>query len=443
MTAGNDNALIWVVKIELEATPLRYATRTLNLTNDWLGGKIALNSLTGLSQSADLTEGGTVGSLSMLNMNTTKFSLFIDDIAPTTSMPYLTGKRVSLGFVWDTATTDAEITYIFEGYVFSYSAGTNQMQLGIMEYSDIENGTLPYYKIQNTLDNGISYFTKIEDTALGVEIPIVYGDFSGDSINLYTSSILAPCVLVDNTLLKYKVASHPCFETYSIIANADFLYLFDSGLDNFIELHPSNGDTINTLAGLERQIFISSKADGDYATGTTYIFFDSPGKSSEYVDINNVYDFTAGTDFTLPDNKQIGLKSNKSLGNNYSLGRQTTSYQLNVGWSCAGSGEIALSYYNPEDDSYSSAYVDTVVGATTSSTFDAGPSVFTPQNIFNYEWVIKNTSGGATTIDIIDAVLQVNDILVYQFPKRKKVVKVVLQKMPKYNIQTQIKITRL
>lgn len=442
MTAGNDNTLVLVVQIELDSSTLRYATRTLTLDNTWSGGKIALNSLASLAQSVDVTDGGGVMDLNTLNFDTTKHVLHIADVFPSTSQPYLTGRRVSLGVVWTSATADSDITWLFEGYVASYLATASVMRLQIFEYSDIENVNLPYYKLQKTLDNGISYAPNVEESALGVEIPITYGAFTADTLEGYTTVVLAQAVLVDNTLLKYKCASHPVYETYPSgeTGIADTIYIYDSGLDNFLETTPNNGDTINAQAGYSKQLFVTGKADGDFADATTVIFFDSPGKASEASAIGNVYDFAAGTYYTLADNKQISVKSNKSIGNNYTFGSDATDVQFNVTWSSVGAASIALSYYNPATDSYSSAYTDTNTGGTTVSTFDAGAGAFTPQDIFNYEWVIKNTTGGATTINILDAQLVVNDIIIYQFPKRKKVVKVVIENQKiNYKMNLQIK----
>lgn len=445
MTVGDDNALIWFVQIELEGSTLRYATRTMTLDNTWSGGKLGFNSLNGLTQSCNFTDGGGVMDLSPLNFETKRLSsLYIDDVFPSTSMPYLTGRRVSLGFAWSTATDDADITWIWEGYVANYSADTSTLFFDVFEFSDIESeyNILPFYKVQKTFNDGISYFTKVDEDVIGVSIPIIYGDFSGNTLSGYYQSYLAPAVMVDNTLLKYKFSSHLVFETVDggSPAEEDDIFVFDSGIDNYIRFVPDNGSTVNEHGGVIRQFFNSSKAEGESAVGNTVIFFSSPGRSSDVVDIENILDYVSGNEYSLADTKQIGLKPNKSMSNNYVFTNAAADIQFNITAKCASTGQVTLYYYDPNAGNYSTGQAESLSGDVYTGVVKnfGGDPAFTPQGLFNYEWVIKNTSGGGTPIEVNNAILVISNILLFRYP-RVTVPITIPMKFPKVDVKINIK----
>lgn len=309
MTAGNDNALVWVVKIELEATPLRYATRALSLTNSWLAGKIAINTLEEISGTSNIMNGGCANDLSMVNFQTTKFSLWIDDIAPTTSMPVLTGKRISIGFVWDTATTDAEITWLFEGFVNNFTYSKNILELDVMEYSDLEAVILPYYQLQNMFDNGIDYTTKVPEDSLGTAIPIIYGDFTKLNV-YYDDCCLSPAVLFDENILEYKYSSHPCHTVNTGAGgygSETLLYAFEKG---HAILMATAGGNNNNLRGARISFFTATRAIGDAIAATIVLPFVSVGSQSDIADAKNCFDieYNGKTKITLANGEQVSFR---------------------------------------------------------------------------------------------------------------------------------------
>ena len=66
MTAGEDNQVIWFVKITLDNIVLRacdYGNSDLSLTNTWSSNIIKYNSMDSINESIDLEYGGSTGLL--------------------------------------------------------------------------------------------------------------------------------------------------------------------------------------------------------------------------------------------------------------------------------------------------------------------------------------------------------------------------------------------
>ena len=112
MTAGNDNEVIWVFRVNLDSSIVYLATTPITLdANDYLGTVIKKNTPQGSTKSVNVLQGGGVSSRESLTIAFDKFSsVNQENFYPYTSMPYLSSRLVEVGFVWSNATTEAEIT---------------------------------------------------------------------------------------------------------------------------------------------------------------------------------------------------------------------------------------------------------------------------------------------------------------------------------------------
>ncbi|MBK7380402.1 MAG: hypothetical protein IPJ03_15720 [Ignavibacteriales bacterium] len=211
MTAGNDNDVIWVFRINLDSSIIYLATTAITLdANDYLETIIKKNTPQSTSKSVNILQGGGVSTRENLTIAFDKFSTINQEgFYPYTSMPYLSSRLVEVGFVWNTATTEAEITWYNTFYVDGYSYAFNQITLELIEFSEIESTTLPFYKVQKDYDDGISYTLTAE--SYGDPIPLLYGDFTETSFEISTTR-LAPTVSMNKDTSAFKVCSHPCYQ---------------------------------------------------------------------------------------------------------------------------------------------------------------------------------------------------------------------------------------
>ena len=211
MTAGNENDVIWVFRINLDASIIYLATTAITLdANDYLETVIKKNTPQSTSKSVNILQGGGVSTRENLTIAFDKFSSINQEgFYPYTSMPYLSSRLVEVGFVWNTATTEAEITWYNTFYVDGYSYAFNQITLELIEFSEIESTTLPFYKVQKDYDDGISYTLTAE--SYGDPIPLLYGDFTETSFEISTVR-LATTVLMKKDTSAFKVCSHPWYQ---------------------------------------------------------------------------------------------------------------------------------------------------------------------------------------------------------------------------------------
>lgn len=214
-TAGNDNAVIWIVKITINPSTIFYfsdADDKITLSGTDFDGKVTFkDSLQYLDQSIDIAYGGTLGSPGNTSIAIARYNAytgtsdFFNDFYPATSQNYITGRQVEIGICWTGATATSEITWLYDFYVDSYSYDWNAITLNLYERAILESVECPYFEVQDQYDNGISYFPDvIEKDALGQVLPLVYGDYSHTAYSelpptsIYTGECLGtPCLIVN------------------------------------------------------------------------------------------------------------------------------------------------------------------------------------------------------------------------------------------------------
>ena len=317
MTAGNDNDVIWVFRINLDSSIIYLATTAITLdANDYLGTVIKKNTPQGSVKSVNIMQGGGVSSRESLTIAFDKFSSINQaGFYPYTSMPYLSSRLVEVGFVWDTATTEAEITWFNTFYVDSYQYAFNEITLSLIEFSEIESVALPFYKVQKDYDDGISYTLNSSEDVYGSPIPIVYGSFI--TTDFETSTVhLAPTVLMDKNLTQVKISSHKCLGTVYGDYNhdgTDRYYLFKgiSEGNYYIVIYTAGSTGVNNEQGHSITL-MGTPVVGYVITGYARIPFTQVSSQSDVDDVSNAADNSSTSytnlDATVAGTNKIALR---------------------------------------------------------------------------------------------------------------------------------------
>ena len=365
MTAGNDNAAIWVVKIFDGTNTYRFASKAITLSSNLYDGNALSrvnnqNSLDMFGRQIDLINDGVLGENIQVtfsiknNASNSLIDGFQDEFYPATSGKIIIMQEVSIGVVWEGATTEAEITWLENLGCVDFSNDHSNIYLACTDISDKELFPLPYYKVQNEYDNKISYFPNAGENNIGALIPIVYGDFT---IQNRAQRIfnLSPCVLVDPTSDKFIIASHE-FETTSLSlveASQYALFSYLDGFKTFIRLSRASGTTaVNTIVHT-----ISMQSTGGIVYGDIIIPFSSSG-AYNIKTVENIIDQDDTTYLQLDDTEETDLKLVDFDGGNLDL------YQLrNFDAYCPIEITFRLSSDNANDRYYLINYWNTRVGA--------------------------------------------------------------------------------
>lgn len=291
-SALNDNQIIWVIKIDTD-TPIYLSTAKDGITLDanFYDGKVLFkDSLSDGGKAIDISYGGGIGSVGSFDFSIARYNLnsltngFFNEFYPTIEagpvvMPYLIARVVSVGFLWEGATTEAEITWFFYGYIDDYSYDSDKITLSCLEYAELENIELPYYKVQKDFDDKVSYFPKAKENSFGSPIPILYGDFTAvdQEYNIYT---LAPTILVDINTYTFLLSSH------WLQTSADALYKYLDGADTYMKLFSAQEVSTDSYNGLKYTLMNTPVQ----VYGKVYLHFGGIGSYSDEIDVVNTRD---------------------------------------------------------------------------------------------------------------------------------------------------------
>lgn len=286
-SALNDNQAIWVIRIDTDV-PIYLSTvvNGITLSSHFYDGKVLLkDSLSDGGKAIDISYGGGIGSVGSFDFSIARYTLnaltngFFNEVYPATSMPYLIARVVSVGILWEGATTEAEITWFFYGYVDDYSYDSDKITLSCLEYAELENIELPYYKVQKENDDKVSYFPKAKENSFGMPIPLLYGDFTtvDQEYNIYT---LAPTILVDINTYTFLLSSH------WLQANVNTLYKYLDGADTYMKLFSAQEVSTDSYNGLKYTLMNTPVQ----VYGKAYLHFGGIGAYSDEIDIINTRD---------------------------------------------------------------------------------------------------------------------------------------------------------
>lgn len=324
-TPLNDNQARFVVKIESD-TPIYLSNYLDGITLSSVlydGAPLVKNSLQDNGKSIDPSMGGRIGNIQAFQLQiaryqtNTELNEFFNDLFPATGKQYLVARPISIGFCWEGAdgTGGNDVTWFFYGYIDEYSYNADTITLLCLEYAELENIELPYYKVQKENDNGVSYFLNAPEENYGFSLPIVYGDFTiyRDSYLLFRP-ILFPIICIDKRYQRYACASHKFYdEEFSTGGGtASFAFQYVSGLKTYMTLICGNGSATNNNYIAYVTHFDSLTSTDNLIYGTINIRPTLIGSINESDDCLNIVDDdnsnTAVSDSTGGDRQYISMK---------------------------------------------------------------------------------------------------------------------------------------
>ena len=164
MTAENDNDIAWLIKITRGADTWKFATKDITLSSNlWDGKALAINnnrfSMNEIGKRINIPSGGTLGEISTITFSFIRYgantfiNTFFNEFYPATSGLILVAMDVEVGMVWDSSTSEADITWIYKYNVEEYGYSDTLINLICSEFSDFEYFNLPYYRVQTEFDN--------------------------------------------------------------------------------------------------------------------------------------------------------------------------------------------------------------------------------------------------------------------------------------------------
>lgn len=222
MTPENDNNIVWLIKITRGLDSWKFATQDITLsTNLWDGKALAINdnrfSMNEIGKRINIPSGGTLGEISTITFSFIRYGSntfindFFNEFYPATSGKILVAMDVEVGMVWDSSTSEDDITWLYKYNIEEYEYNDNQISLICSEFSDFEYFNLPYYKVQSEYDNGVSYYPDASEDAIGKNLPIVYGRPWDPGVTPFEFQY-TPTVRVSKE--KYIIATHSCYNPY-------------------------------------------------------------------------------------------------------------------------------------------------------------------------------------------------------------------------------------
>lgn len=330
MTVGNDQDIIWIVKIDGDST-YRLATEDITLSGNDYDGKV-LNvsergeaAVTRFQKEIDVTGGGGIGNLGSFSFRISRYNDnaltndFFNDFYPATSQPYIVSRNVDVGIIWKGATTESQITWVRKGYIDTYSYTPRVISFDCFELSELESRDLPFYKVQKDFDNGVSYFLFAPEDNYGQSIPVIYGSYIFNTTTSSPNSSwiselygLVPGILATEHSLNYMIASHKCKTTELA------LYKYINGFKTY--MRTTKVGSVITNNNFYSLNFIDGVGQ---ALGEIKILFKELSKNSTVIDVGAV------TNKDKTDSKQLagelialrlgGSSSTKELGSLGSL----------------------------------------------------------------------------------------------------------------------------
>ena len=340
-TPLEDKQAIFLVRITFDNSAL-YCAYPQDITlssNTYSAAIIQDRSIEAIEKEVDPEEHGGIGSVGRFSFSIARYGSntliddFFNDFYPATSAKYISSRKVEVGIIWEGETLESAITWIWEGYVEDYSYNDSQISLFCVEYDEFEYRNLPYYKLQDSFDNGISYFTSAPQDNYGSAVPILYGSFQVDTMDVSGTNYprpykkpLAPLVCVDEYDYKFILASHevnainyPPYK-YSMESSTSFgstnnnttpdLYRYNDELGYFINIY--NFDLASVAVqqtssnGVGGATFYLKETGTNYDIyGDTVIYFDKVTNKADAIkkisnDSNTSYVTLDAGEYILP-----------------------------------------------------------------------------------------------------------------------------------------------
>lgn len=391
-TALDDRYLITIIRINLDADGYLYLSDTVDkITLDGIDfdGKVILqDSISSITKDIDVINGGSIGQVGNFSLGIARYnnysgaSNFHEDFYPATGKPLLTSKEVSVGIIWQGATSLSDITWLEYQYAEDYNYNDSQMFLGCIASDELSATQIPYYTVQNEFDNDISYYTdQINNEIYDITIPIIYGDLLTTNV-LTEQNKLVPIIKTssDND---YKICSHICHTV------TEGLYRSLSGANAIMSL---GADTV-TLANDRTGVGITLVTNAYSGMIGDIVCYPKTLVNSDAVNTTDAFDSDASTYATVGDGESFQFRMGLGINEqNYgSNDANAGDILLKVVWKATTTGAVltVAGINTTINDSYTSTDTN-----TTTTSIQIGAAV-TMEDLDQTLWVI-----GAADYDI-------------------------------------------
>ncbi len=406
------------------------ATETLSLDNTWDGEVLNVDDRNSdIDAFIDVESSGSIGGVSAYHFtisrysSNTRFDGFHEEFTPAFDGGNLSSMECQVGLVWNTASTDTEITWLMMGRVIDYQHGT-KMTIACLQSTEIDSRPLPHYTVQKDFDNEVSYFTNAPDDNYGIILPIVYGDFS---LTLEAAApfppmglihpLLYPLVLVDKHKLTYIAATHE-FNTAGLEpggGGSSQVWRYLSGLSHYMLLNCANGSQTNNDISFSVSHFDTLDSSDNVILGTIFLIPTLPGSKNDISNYSNLTNYDSGVDeITITSLDEVALMIDGTEPNIGLLSRAASSITIGVWQSDSvaadASDDTIITYFNSAFNSGVGGYGDET--ATAQFGWNTGPTVRHTQDIsdefigrdindeawgwdeiFNLQYVIRSMNG--------------------------------------------------
>jgi len=431
------------IKVRLKEESITVSTRSITLdSTDYDGAVLGWNELSDFTQYIDAESGGGIGAVSGFDFTisrhtlNTRTSSFFNEFFPAYSGGMVITRPIQFGIVWNTATTLAEITWLFKGRVLEYSIEPRKLHLIVLQETEFDALEVPYYSIQKDFDNGVSYFPNINDEDSGVLIPIVYGDFSGGTSTNYRERgmRLAPAILINPAKDQILISSHKCDAvSYNQLITDENVFYKEVGGAYQAVYNPDNTTYVNN--DLRHTISMQEVADGD-VKGAIYLPLEQLSDYSEVQEISNLLD-TDITDYvSLNGGDRLAMRVGTSFSTSEfgALGVLPNDVQI-VFWASTDGGgnrEITFGYYNKTLSAppYSfSTSVTLTLGTKVSNEIGFGHLTiekkdaiipWTIEELCNLEFFVQNNEAAGSYVYIYEAYIFCGNIIVSGYSTKYK-----------------------
>lgn len=331
-TAGDDNKLIFLYYIELDSGAKRYSDKNITLSsNNWVSNVIARKSFVQFSKSIDVVTGGGLGSVGNSQFaipkdNTDSLTQdFINSFYPVVGEDIITSRYISIGFVWQGATLESQITWLQTFYIENQLSNYSLMTYPLAESSELDTIQMPPYRIQKDDNDGISYYPLIDDELVGQTIPIYYGDFfkylTDSERRTGQMSGYAHTIPITRSTSQFLVCCHECYDIADTGTNSNMQMLkYLPSINNFAlcSHYPSaSGDTSYTNNFFGHKIVMITPEKGGEIRG--HILHQLRGFGDDIStasDVDNVID---------KDETNYGLLTHSNSLNTYWMNLKPTS----------------------------------------------------------------------------------------------------------------------
>lgn len=467
MTAGVDNELIWLVRVNLDDVTFRFSDVVGGISldgNTWDAAVMDWEQWrqTQLDKAIDLTGGGSLGSIGNFEFAIQRYNAFsglsnyFEDVYPATGARYLTSRTIEIGYVWSGATSESDITWEAKYYIRKFPYTDNKMTLICFEINDLANRDLPYYKVQKDYDNGISYFTNAIKESYDEPIPILYGDFAPTQQGAYLQNYwisgeflyYAPALIVDKAKMQILVASHKCHTVGNIYGGSNDYYLFRyfPNQDTYMRIHPGTAGTTSGVNSEAGHSFTMQSSGASKLLGELVLQLISLGSESDITEIENATDDDNTTYNEIDAGEKISIMPAGSISDVGTLSSAEGSIQtwFFISSNDANSRNWEIGFYYEKDEIWAQSTTNNT-GSTTGTTISGrwhsygdtnvrtveGNSVSIPygaSELVSREYYLKNTEVTAgNKIRVYAGYLYWNDINVLSIVRKQKKVKITIQ----------------